>query len=164
MVHKHREILNNRNAIFSRDFMQKRCSRPVAGQDSIFPFVTRFKSGSMSSEIYQLLTDKLLTWLPFTRFWCSRLRSRIRSSWRELQLYEGNWGPVKTKWEIQRYCAEDGSIPHSLHPAFHYWQPLPGCGLDGPLRRIWCLAGVAGIIVVLDSIRSCTKPSWDWRS
>ena len=39
--------------------------------------------------------------------------------------------------EIQRYPAEDESIRHSLHPAVHYWQALPGRGLDGPVRRIW---------------------------
>ena len=47
----------------------------VAGQDSIFPFVTRFKSRRMSSDLCWLLTHLLVTWLQFTRLWCSPSRS-----------------------------------------------------------------------------------------
>ena len=47
----------------------------VARQDSIFPFVTRFKSRRMSSDLCWLLTHLLVTWLQFTRLWCSRSRS-----------------------------------------------------------------------------------------
>ena len=36
------------------------------------PFETRFKSRRMSSDICRLLTHLLRTWLPFTKFWCSR--------------------------------------------------------------------------------------------
>ena len=53
------------------------------------------------------------------------------------------------------------SIPHSLHPAVHYWDRdlSVECGVIAQGSVAGVLYMGAGIIVALDSIRSCMKPS-----
>ena len=54
--------------------------KPMARLDLTFLPVMRFKSHWMSSDISRISMYLLLTWLLFTRFYCSPSRKRIRSS------------------------------------------------------------------------------------
>ena len=124
--------------------MQKWSRKPVAGQDSIFPCV----QASSLTGCHRISADYWRTcyWHGYRSRGSGAVaqdqehaqieehRSRLRPN----TVRKGNWGPVETKSENQRYRAEDESIPHSLHLAVHYWQVLPGRGLEGPVRWIWC--------------------------
>ena len=88
---------------------------------------TSFKSHRMSSDICRLLTHLLLTWLPFTRFWCSRSRSRARSNWRASF-------SSSTKHCMQRQLRSSGNKVRGWE---YSTQPAPCCPLLASASRTW---------------------------